>query len=80
MGSRRISPERRGGGGDGGRDEASRGDRGAEGGCIGVIGRLGSLIGVGEPLGSSCEAAVVGSKNGDWSPDIIADAGILGGD
>jgi hypothetical protein len=44
------------------------------------MGRLGILMGVGEPLRCSLEAAAMGFKKGEWSPGKTAAARALGGD
>lgn len=68
--SRRLSPVRLGGGGEGGLEPGRRGDRGGGTPCVGVSGRLDAALEGFEEV-NGWDMAVEGSRNGDWSPRIV---------
>lgn len=78
--SLRISPDRLGGGGDGGLDPFARGERGGGSTGVGVRGRLGILkVGL---EGPAVDGAITASgfRNGEWSEDGSTVTCLLGGD
>lgn len=72
--SRRSSPERRGGGGEGGRGDPCLGERATTGGAVegvGVSDRLGTVSGDGlRPRNDDAPLASLASRNGDRLPII----------
>jgi len=80
--SRLISPDRRGGGGDGGLEAVAPTGRGRSlfSNEPGVCGRLGILKGLAETEGIVVVAKESGLRNASWSPVLMWDNLPLGGD
>lgn len=77
---RLSSPDRLGGGGEGGLEPAGRGDLGPLIDGEGVCDRLGILNPRDEPPGVEGVAIVSGLRNGGWSPTARVDKRPFGGD
>lgn len=78
--SLRISPDRLGGGGDGGFEPFARGDRGGTNTGVGVRGRLGILkLCLCAPAGDD-PATASGFKYGEWSREGRTAECFFGGD